>query len=424
MEKTISVGYVPSLWIYAAMDRRDTVFLDSSMRNELGRRSYIGIRPWRIHTPEDSDAVEVLNSIGDGTLMGFLSYDYGMDLMGMESVHGGPPWPLFALADFDIIIEDDPEERTLEITCKGRLEDAESQMQQVIRILKKACEPIIPEVPAPIAVEGTSEHSFMDSVEEARRMEAEGSFYVVNLSRRIRVRSDADPFDVFLRLRRASPSPYGAYADLCGIRIASSSMELLLDVSDGSAWTRPIKGTSPRTGTAEEDRRSLEALLSSGKDRSELLMVTDMERNDLNRFCIPGSVEVEAFYSPEEYSTLYHTVSDVTGRVPEGTGIGDMVKAMFPGGSITGAPKRACMEAIDSLEDSRRGLYTGSIGLFSMKRTTMNIAIRTLVESDGVFEFGIGGGITYRSDAGSECSETIQKGKAMMRALGGGDGAR
>ena len=319
---------------------------------------------------------------------------------------------------------DRPEERTLEITCKGRLEDAESQMQQVIRILKKACEPIIPEVPAPIAVEGTSERSFMDSVEEARRMEAEGSFYVVNLSRRIRVRSDADPFDVFLRLRRASPSPYGAYAELCGIRIASSSMELLLDVSDGTAWTRPIKGTSPRTGTAEEDRRSLEALLSSGKDRSELLMVTDMERNDLNRFCIPGSVEVEAFYSPEEYSTLYHTVSDVTGRVPEGTGIGDMVKAMFPGGSITGAPKRACMEAIDSLEDSRRGLYTGSIGLFSMKRTTMNIAIRTLVESDGVFEFGIGGGITYRSDAGSECNETIQKGKAMMRALGGGDGAR
>lgn len=422
MEKMITAGYVPSLWIYASIEREDTVFLDSSMSNRLGRRSYIGMHPWKINTHEDSDAVEVLNSMEDRTLMGFLSYDYGMELMGVQSIHGEPHWPLFVLADFDIIIEDDPQQRTLDITCKGRLEDAESQMEQVMDLLKRSCEPSIPDVPAPLTVEGTSEHAFMDFVEAARRMEAAGSFYVVNLSRRIRVRSDADPFDVFLRLRRASPSPYGAYADLCGIRIASSSMELLLDVTDGTVWTRPIKGTSPRTGNTDDDRRSLEALLSSGKDRSELLMVTDMERNDLNRFCIPGSVEVKTFYGPEEYSTLYHTVSDVIGRVPDGTGAGDMVKAIFPGGSITGAPKRACMEAIDSLEDGRRGLYTGSIGFFSKRRTTMNIAIRTLVESEGVFEFGIGGGITYLSDAASECKETIQKGKAMMMALGGGNG--
>ena len=151
-------------------------------------------------------------------------------------------------------------------------------------------------------------------------------------------------------------------------------------------------------------------------------MVTDMERNDMNRFCVPGSVEVKGFFHPEEYSTLYHTVSDVTGTVEEGVGIGRMVECMFPGGSITGAPKHASMLAIDQLEDSRRGLYTGSIGLFSKERTVMNITIRTMVHRDGMYEMGIGGGITYESDADSELRETEQKGLAMRRALN--DGAR
>ncbi|MBQ8373922.1 MAG: chorismate-binding protein, partial [Candidatus Methanomethylophilaceae archaeon] len=152
------------------------------------------------------------------------------------------------------------------------------------------------------------------------------------------IQSDADPYDVFLRLRRISPSPFGAYIDLNGIRVISSSMELLLDVSNGKAWTRPIKGTVPRTGDIEKDGDNLQRLLSSEKDRSELLMVTDMERNDMNRFCVPGSVEVKGFFHPEEYSTLYHTVSDVTGTVEEGTGIGRMVECMFPADPSRGHP--------------------------------------------------------------------------------------
>ncbi len=424
MEKTIIEGYVPSLWIYASMDRRDTVFLDSSMRNDLGRRSYIGMRPWRIMTPQDSDAISALNSIEDEVLIGFLSYDYGMRMMDVRSVHGDPEWPLFLLADFDILIEDDLDSRTLRVTCRGRLEDSSKQMEDVIEMFHRATEPVVPEPSSIYSFGCTSEDFFMESVEAARRMETAGSFYVINLSRRVRAESDADPFDVFLRLRRISPSPYGAYIDLNGVRVISSSMELLLDVSDGRAWTRPIKGTSPRTGSSEDDARSLGYLLTSEKDRSELMMVTDMERNDLNRFCIPGSVEVASFFSPEEYSTLYHTVADVFGIVPEGTGIGDMMAAMFPGGSVTGAPKKACMEAIDLLEDSRRGIYTGSIGIFSKRRVQANIAIRTIAEHDGMYEFGIGGGITHLSDARAECDETDQKGKAMMEALGAGHGAR
>lgn len=421
--RTVLRGGVPLLWIYSGMDRRGTVFLDSSMRNGLGRRSYIGMVPYRTHLPGGSGPMDILNGIDGETLMGYITYDQGMMDNGIGSKHPGPDIPLFALTDFDVILEEDHSNGSVSVTCMGRAMSVEDEMALVDRLVKCAVEPPVPEVPEILSVEQGGRDSFVDSVGKARELEADGEFYVINLSRRIHVRSDADPYDVFLRLRSISPSPFGAFMEIYGTTVISSSMELLLDAEGGTAWTRPIKGTSPRTGIMEEDRRSLGWLLASDKDRSELLMVTDMERNDMNRFCVPGTVTVESFFSPEEYSTLYHTVSDVMGRISEETGIGDMVGCMFPGGSVSGAPKRACLEYIDELEEESRGLYTGSIGMFSRERTVMNIAIRTMTHHDGVFTMGVGGGITFESDPGSEYLETVQKGKAMMRALGDGNGA-
>lgn len=419
MEK-VKLPYVPLIWVCSRMDRRNTVFLDSSMRNDLGRRSYLGMVSYIIHTPADSDLIGTLNDIGDNTLMGFITYDQGLDMHGIQSEHPGTSIPGFILADFDIILEEDHVGKELTAVCRGRVMSSEEEMDLIAELLGRASEPFDPDIPRPASVTLSSGPDFIQSVEKAREMMADGEFYVVNLSRRMGIQSDADPYDVFLRLRRISPSPFGAYIDLNGIRVISSSMELLLDVSNGKAWTRPIKGTVPRTGDIEKDGDNLQRLLSSEKDRSELLMVTDMERNDMNRFCVPGSVEVRSFFHPEEYSTLYHTVSDIIGTVEDGTGIGRMVECMFPGGSVTGAPKHASMLAIDQLEDSGRGLYTGSIGLFSKERTVMNITIRTMVHRNGTYEMGIGGGITYESDADSELRETEQKGLAMRRALNDG----
>ena len=419
MEK-VNLPYTPLLWIYSQMDRKDTVFLDSSMRNDLGTRSYLGMVPYRIHTPSDSDLIGTLDGIVDGTLMGFITYDQGLEMHEIQTEHPDTGIPGFLLADFDIILEENHITKELTMVCRGRVIPPEEEMGLVMDLIGKASEPIIPDIACPLSINLSPGSDFIQSVERAREMMADGEFYVVNLSRRMTIQSDADPYDVFLRLRRISPSPFGAYIDLNGIQVISSSMELLLNVSNGKAWTRPIKGTVPRTGDMTEDGDNLQRLLSSEKDRSELLMVTDMERNDMNRFCVPGSVEVRSFFHPEEYSTLYHTVSDVTGTVEEGTGIGRMVECMFPGGSVTGAPKHASMLAIDQLEDSRRGLYTGSIGLFSKDRTVMNITIRTMVHRNGTYEMGIGGGITYESDADSELRETEQKGLAMKRALNDG----
>lgn len=417
----VSDRYVPALWIYSSMDRRGTVFLDSSMG---GGRSYIGLVPYRIFTPDGSDAVTVLNGIGeDDVLMGFISYDYGLEMHGISSIHDRAQIPGFVLADFDIVIKDDPSVGRLEFICRGRVMDAVREEELVGILIDGASEPREPPGHGYAVLSDMPRDMFVRSVDAAREMMRAGEFYVINLSRRIEAESPSDPFGTFLRLRRLSPSPFGAYADLEGVQIISSSMEMLLDAEGGTVRTRPIKGTSPRTGDPEGDERSLSRLLSSEKDRSELLMVTDMERNDMNRFCVPGSVEVESFFRPEVYSTLYHTVSDVVGRVAEGVRPGDMVECMFPGGSVTGAPKEVCMEAIDSLEACGRGIYTGSVGIFSRERTEMSITIRTMVHANGVYSIGVGSGITYESDPEAEYEETSIKALAMLRSLGDGHGA-
>lgn len=418
MKTIIDREYVPSLWIYSTLDRTDSVFLDSSMENDLGRHSYIGLMPYRKYLPDDSDAIDVLDNIGTDTLMGFIGYDYGMALMGCESRHPQSHHPPFILADFDIIIDDDLVNKVLSIECKGRAMTPGKEMEIVIDSIRSCREPNVPDIPLPRHMESTDEQTFIDSVRKARQLERNGEFYVINLSRRLHVESDADPYDVFLRLRDISPSPFGAFLNIDGMTLISSSMELLLDINDGRAWTRPIKGTSPRCDDNAENEASLKRLLSSDKDRRELLMVTDMERNDLNGFCIPGSVEVNGFFKPEEYATVFHTVADVSGQIEKDRKLGQIVRCMFPGGSIAGAPKRTCIEHIDLLEDSRRGPYTGSIGFFSRERTIMNIMIRTMAYHDGMYDIGVGGGITYESDEELEFDETVQKGKALMAALG------
>lgn len=384
------------------------------MSNGLGRRSYIGMLPYSVHT--EGDPADILDSIGDDdVLMGYVSYDCGIRMHGMRSGNG--PESGFALADFDVVVIDDPSSETLDVMCRGRVMDADAELAMVEELISCASEP----VPAPSegyeVLSDTDRDGFMDAVVRAKEAMRRGDYYVINITRRMELKSGSDPFDVFLRLRRRSPSPFGAYIDLGGLQVASSSMELLLEIEGGVARTRPIKGTSPRTGDEEADGRSLEALLSSEKDRSELLMVSDMERNDLNRFCIPGSVVVRSFFEPEEYATVFHTVSDIEGAVRPDAGIGEAFRCMFPGGSVTGAPKEACMDAISVLERDGRGLYTGSAGMFSRNRTEASILIRTLVHHDGVYSLGVGGGITVESDPAAEYEETVQKGKAVLESM-------
>ena len=261
---------------------------------------------------------------------------------------------------------------------------------------------------------------YLECVEAIRRKIRQGEVYQVNLSQRFEGNYSGSGVDLFCRLAGDNPAPYSAYLNFGDEEIVSSSPERFLLVEGQNATTRPIKGTRSRGATKIETERSELDLKASEKDRSELLMIVDLERNDLGRVCLPGSVVVDRLFQLERYATVIHQTADVSGVLEDSVDAIECAKAMFPGGSITGAPKIRAMQVIDELERGQRGVYTGSIGYFDVSgRADLNIAIRTLRLAEGRVSFQVGGGIVWDSDPESEYEETLLKAKAMVAALKG-----
>lgn len=246
-----------------------------------------------------------------------------------------------------------------------------------------------------------------------------GDIFQVNLSQRFRTPRSVDAWELYKRLRKVNPAPFAAFLAYEDLEIISASPERFLKVEEGLVETRPIKGTRPRGRTPEEDARMRAELLDSEKDRAELMMIVDLERNDLGRVCEIGSVRVPELYRLEEYATVFHLVSTVEGRLRPDKDVTDLLAASFPGGSITGAPKIRAMEIIEELEPVRRGVYTGSIGYLGFDgRADLNIVIRTILARGDSFYFQVGGGITADSEPHREYVETLDKARALVRALG------
>ena len=283
----------------------------------------------------------------------------------------------------------------------------------------------------------TDEHKAR--VEGARAKIAEGEIYQANVAHRMVAETAAQDVDLFLELRRVNAAPYMGFCrfsfdgDERAGAILSASPELLLELGpDGGgggrvARTRPIKGTIGRGQTPRDDEAAREKLLASKKDRAELAMIVDLERNDLGRIAEPGGVEVKGFPSIETYASVHHLVADVVARVRPGASALDVVASLFPGGSITGAPKLRSMEVIADLEGEGRGFFTGSLGFVDLRgRVLLNILIRTLIfaarePEDGggaSVSFHVGGGITWSSVAADEDQETLLKAEGLLRGLG------
>jgi len=273
---------------------------------------------------------------------------------------------------------------------------------------------------------------YLRAIDQARQYIAAGDIYQVNLSRRFTVRlppaaAGRPPVDLYLALRHANPAPYAAYLDLGGGQaVLSSSPELFLSLDAGRVVTRPIKGTRPlRPGDAAFNARQQADLVASEKDRAELVMIVDLERNDLGRVCSYGTVRVTEPRALEAYAAVYHTTATVQGRLHEGHDLVDLLKASFPGGSITGAPKVRAMQIIAELEPTRRSVYTGTVGYLAPPtpadpagRCVLNIAIRTLLVAGPSVHLQVGGGIVADSDPEAEFEETCDKARAMFQALG------
>jgi len=259
---------------------------------------------------------------------------------------------------------------------------------------------------------------YLRTVERALEHIAAGDIYQVNLAQRFRLEQAPSASALFHSLRAESPAPFSSLFTTPGGGIVSSSPERFFTIDGDRIETRPIKGTRPRGASAAEDQALAAALHASAKDRAENVMIVDLERNDLGRICEIGSVRVPSLCEVATYSNVHHLVSRVEGRLREDAGPVEVIRAMFPGGSITGAPKIRAIEIIDSLEPTRRGVYTGAIGYWdSNGACDFNITIRTIVVEGGGASFHVGGGIVADSTPEGEYEETLVKARGMMGAL-------
>ncbi len=439
-------------------------FLDSGMGHErLGRYSFLGADPFLVMRSQGravdltwgdasrrlcADPLDVLQDLlcryatprGSapvpfcGGAVGYLSYDLGRRIE-LASRGPGPPsdglcTPEAFLCFYDAVIAVDHLEGATYVVSTGlpeppgpkRSARAEARLAEMERLVDAGppC-PTPPQGHGGAPVSNFTRDEYLKAVQRAQDYIVAGDIYQVNLSQRFSALWTGGPWELYRRLRSVNPAPFAAFLDFGRVAVLSASPERFLQRQGDLIETRPIKGTRPRGGTPEEDRSLGQELAASAKDRAEHIMIVDLERSDLGRVAQTGTVTVDELMALESYATVHHLTSTVRGRLRPDRTLGDLLRATFPGGSITGAPKIRAMEIIDELEPVRRGVYTGAIGYFSATGDLdLSIAIRTLVLNDGVAHFQVGGGIVYDSDPEAEYRETLDKGRALFQALAGG----
>lgn len=270
-------------------------------------------------------------------------------------------------------------------------------------------------------IHGMTKKEYMEIVVKAKEYIAAGDIFQANLSQRVSANiGTMNPWSLYKRLREINPSPFAGFMDFGDYLIVSSSPERLVRVRDGLIETRPIAGTRPRGRDMSEDEKMRRELLLNEKERAEHIMLIDLERNDLGKVADYGSVQVDELMTTEDYSHVIHIVSNIKGVLKAGKTCLDVIRAVFPGGTITGVPKVRCMEIIDELEPLRRGPYTGSMGYAGFSgNMDLNIVIRTFVIKDGYAHVQAGAGIVADSDPEREYFETLKKAEALISAMKG-----
>ncbi|MBL1140776.1 MAG: aminodeoxychorismate synthase component I [Proteobacteria bacterium] len=263
-----------------------------------------------------------------------------------------------------------------------------------------------------------SKENYAKAFDRIKNYILEGDCYQVNLAQRFSAEFEGDSWSAYLKLREFNPAPFSAYINIPAGSVLSSSPERFLLVNGNQVETKPIKGTTPRSSFAYEDKALAVSLLESEKDRAENLMIVDLLRNDISKSCESGSVLVPKLFSLESYATVHHLVSTISGRLSKDKHALDLLRDCFPGGSITGAPKHRSMEIIEELEPHRRSVYCGSITYIGFDgNMDSNICIRTLVQTQNKLYFHAGGGIVWDSKVDSEYKECFDKAAAMLKLV-------
>ncbi len=307
-----------------------------------------------------------------------------------------------------------------EVSAEQAYDEATRKIDAIVARLKTPlpAETRVPAVTPVVLTSNMTREQYEASVEKAKEYVRAGDIIQVVPSQRFSGRLSADPFDIYRVMRTLNPSPYMFFLRLDDTVIAGASPEVMVRKEGTRVELRPIAGTRPRGATPEEDGRLADELLADPKERAEHVMLVDLGRNDLGRVCTTGSVTVTELMIIERYSHVMHIVSNVRGELEKGRDAFDLVRAAFPAGTLSGAPKIRAMQIIDELEPSRREIYGGAVGYFSFSgNMDLAITIRTLVIKDGMVHLQAGGGVVADSDAAAEWQETVNKAMAARRAI-------
>lgn len=435
----------PGQAVAAYSQARLPSILESTQPGQAGGRfSIFAADPLRVCTPYDtnpdpiSDLRTALTRSANvtppadlpfaGGWIGYLAYELGYRLDRVRTTRPivcPIPHARFALYDHAAIYDHARGKwQAIAVDLAGKSRSDRITPAERIRQIEERLLSAADETRTPAPVQGTDLRSDCSVAEYVKRVERaqdyirRGDIYQVNLTQRFVVHVPADPADVYFALRRHNPGNYSAFIRWGDTAILSSSPELFLELRDGRVLTRPIKGTRRRSGDPTFDRIQREALASSIKEQAELNMIIDLLRNDLGRVCDVGSVRVLDSGSIEEYATVFHRVASIEGRLSPDADVFDLLRATFPGGSITGAPKLRAMEVIHELEAVPRGVYCGAIGYLSAcGRAAFNVAIRTMLCRSDTVHIHSGGAITTDSNAESEYDELLAKAGGMRRAV-------
>jgi len=342
--------------------------------------------------------------------------------------------PLIRLAFYDRFIAYDSHNGIFRIVALEMPDDSESPDEKIATLefhLRRAQEIAVADarrvdierLDLSNAACNITKEQYLDAVKQIKCSIRDGDVYQVNFARRLRERFAGRPIELFHWQNRYNPSGYAAYLDAGSFHVVSASPEMFISIEDGIIRTRPIKGTRPRIGTAGPEADKINAvnreeLLTSSKEQAELNMIIDLERNDLARICAPGTRHVTQPRTIEAHPTVFHAAATIAGTLRKDVTFSDVLRATFPGGSITGAPKIRAMEIIDALEPTTRGLYTGSIGYIGIDGTVrLNIAIRTIMIAGSNAFVHTGGGIVADSDPEAEWQETVVKARALLAGI-------
>jgi len=412
-----------ALFRHLFANERYAFWLDSSLVSEESRFSYMGAASELLPAPYlDSLARELRNVEVDapslpfaftGGYVGYLGYE-------LKSECGAPgkhqsPLPDACLLRVDRFIAIDHVKKTLWIVS---CDEPDRDIADRIAALEDHAAAPLPSEPPQFTL-ATGHDDYVRLIAECQDRIAAGESYEICLTNQLRVETGASPLAYYEALREQNPAPYSAFLHLDDVDVACSSPERFLRIdAGGTVESRPIKGTSRRGSTPEEDGALRAALAASEKNRAENLMIVDLARNDLGRVCRAGSVHVPQMMQVETYATVHQLVSTIRGELAPGASAVDCIRAAFPGGSMTGAPKLRTLEILDALEPEARGIYSGSIGYFGYNGAVdLNIVIRTAVFQHGVASIGAGGAIVFQSKPEDEWDEMLLKAQALLRAF-------